>query len=1007
MRTIPLGLDRWFSRDTLALVRKDPCPVVVTDLLYFRDGSSARMHEPGGRSYTSFLRIEEGEPAAYQCTCPHRQSAADLCRHIALLYEESVELDADGAFVRLKSERFETSLWFLVAKGMQTGLAGVRLEHDFEREGSIRIARASVDGEPRFELHLESPDERTLTLAFAAWPAESRPAEVAIEASRDGRETRLMKETRTSQELALEKRGVAPTARQLWESSFWFRVSRALFDLLGDATDGARLERHEGGFALRHVSPAASLRFRLTHDAMAALLQHPAAAAILPRSGFRREEGAAVPSLKITLTPAGELRLTPAIVAGGQVFERHALDRSAFGRWFHFADANLFATLTDAPRLFPERPAQSQAVLSFGGAWVPSSSGIPLERETTIPHDEVFAFLRRHGEAIASHPSALVDAALREARPAEVDDLLRVEVIAAGEEEFELAVAWSVEGSPITLADVVSAKRKKQFVVMSGAKWVPTASPAFAWIDDLPKDRFAGRQAKSVRVRRVEWLRIRSSVSTLHITGDPEGAQALENLASLRSPSAAPDPASFGIDLYAYQQTGYQWLWFLDQQSFGGLLCDDMGLGKTHQAMALMRGIVAGDARARILVCCPTSVIDHWRTKLAEYLPGIDAETFAGGTPGEARVVVASYGIARNHAAALSHIRWDLFVLDEIQMIKNRTTATHRALAGIPRRVALGLTGTPVENHVGELRTLLDFVQPGYLPGDASFERQFAIPIERDLPGARDRLARLVDPFVLRRTKAQVLPQLPEKIVDVRHCELTDEQKVLYREILLGRGKSVANDLESGRSVSYLHVFAVLNYLKQVCNHPALFHDDRDPESHASGKWELFRELLAESLDSGLKVVVFSQYVGMLRLIEKHLATIGIGFATIKGDTKDRGAMTRQFRDDPDCRVFTASLRAGGVGIDLTPASVVIHYDRWWNQAREDQATDRVHRLGQNRGVQVIKLITKGTLEEKIDAMIARKGELASDLVREDDPTLAKQFTRDQLKELLRDDLGE
>ncbi|MCM2316889.1 MAG: DEAD/DEAH box helicase [Thermoanaerobaculia bacterium] len=1005
MRTTPLGLERWFTRDTLSLVRKDPCPVVVTDLLYFRDGSSARMHEPGGRSYTSFLRIEKGEPAAYQCTCPHRQSATDLCRHLALLYEQSVEVDDAGAFLRLKSERFETSLWFVVAKGMQTGLGAARLEHDIETEGRARIARSGVDGETRFELHLNDPDERTLTLAFAAWPPEHRPPEVAIEASRDGRETRLMKETRTTQEEALERRGVSPTARQLWESSFWFRVSRSLFDLLGDSTDGASLERSDDAFVLRHETPAASLSFRLTDDAMAALLQHPAAAGILPRSGFRREEGAAVPSLKITLTPTGELRLVPAVLVEGQVFDRHALDRVSYGRWIHFADAKLFATLSDAPRLFPEKPAKSQAVLSFGGAWVPSTSGIPLERETTIPQDEVFAFLRRHRETLASHPSELVDPALRDARPAEVDDLLRVKVLSASDEEFELAVTWSVEGSPIPLADVVDAKRKKQYVVMSGAKWVAAASPAFAWIDDLPKDRFTGKRAKSVRVHRVEWLRIRSSVSRLDISGDPEGAKKLEDLASLRTSSAAPDPASFGIDLYAYQQTGYQWLWFLDQQSFGGLLCDDMGLGKTHQAMALMRAIVAGDALARILVVCPTSVIDHWRTKLADYMPGIDVDTFAGGTPGQARVVVASYGIARNHAPALSRVRWDLLILDEIQTIKNRTTATHQALAGVPRRIALGLTGTPVENHVGELRTLLEFVQPGYLPGEASFERTFAIPIERDLPGARDRLARLIDPFVLRRTKAQVLPQLPEKIVDVRHCELTDEQRVLYREVLAGRGKSVADDLASGRRFSYIHVFAVLNYLKQVCNHPALFHEDRDPERYSSGKWELFRELLGETLDSGLKVVVFSQYVGMLRLIEKHLEANGIGFATIKGDTKDRGAMTRQFRDDSDCRVFTASLRAGGVGIDLTPASVVIHYDRWWNQAREDQATDRVHRLGQNRGVQVIKLITKGTLEEKIDAMIARKGELASDLVREDDPTLAKQFTRDQLKELLRDDL--
>jgi hypothetical protein len=168
MRTLPNNLDRWFSRDTLALVRKVPCPVVVTDLLYFRDGSSARMHEPGGRSYTSFLRIESGDPAAYQCTCPHRQSAGDLCRHLALLYAQSVECDGNGDFVRLRSERFESSLWFVVAKGMQTGLAGARLDHLFDNEESARIAQSAFRGDVRFELRLESPEERELTLAFSA-----------------------------------------------------------------------------------------------------------------------------------------------------------------------------------------------------------------------------------------------------------------------------------------------------------------------------------------------------------------------------------------------------------------------------------------------------------------------------------------------------------------------------------------------------------------------------------------------------------------------------------------------------------------------------------------------------------------------------------------------------------------------------------------------------------------------------------------------------------------------
>ena len=222
----------------------------------------------------------------------------------------------------------------------------------------------------------------------------------------------------------------------------------------------------------------------------------------------------------------------------------------------------------------------------------------------------------------------------------------------------------------------------------------------------------------------------------------------------------------------------------------------------------------------------------------------------------------------------------------------------------------------------------------------------------------------------------------------------------------LGRssaGGRLRAQLRAGATVSYVHVFAALNYLKQICNHPASAGGGFDDAGVTSGKWESFVELLDECMTSGLKVVVFSQYLKMLELIEHELQRRELGFASVKGTTRERGAEITRFRDDPDCRVFTASLRAGGLGIDLTSASVVIHYDRWWNQAREDQATDRVHRLGQSKGVQVIKLITRGTVEEKIDALIARKAQLADDVIRADDPSLVKQFTVEELQELLAD----
>ncbi|MEO1368416.1 MAG: helicase-related protein, partial [Acidobacteriota bacterium] len=250
--------------------------------------------------------------------------------------------------------------------------------------------------------------------------------------------------------------------------------------------------------------------------------------------------------------------------------------------------------------------------------------------------------------------------------------------------------------------------------------------------------------------------------------------------------------------------------------------------------------------------------------------------------------------------------------------------------------------------------------------------------------------------------------ELPEKIEDVRRCTLSDEQVALYREVLETRARPLVATLrtESGRPLPYLHIFAVLDLLKQICDHPALVSGEAaDVDRLTSGKWDLYREILRECLDGGEKVVVFSQYLGMLEIMAGHLRTLGVDFARLQGSTpaEERGRLIDRFNKDPDCRVFLASLKAGGTGIDLVGGSVVIHYDRWWNAAREDQATDRVHRLGQKRAVQVFKLVTEGTLEERIAGMIEEKRDLLDAVVQEDDPTLRKLFDRSQLLELLQD----
>jgi len=294
---------------------------------------------------------------------------------------------------------------------------------------------------------------------------------------------------------------------------------------------------------------------------------------------------------------------------------------------------------------------------------------------------------------------------------------------------------------------------------------------------------------------------------------------------------------------------------------------------------------------------------------------------------------------------------------------------------------------------------------PGYLGNDGRFSSRYLEPVVKGNADARaEELRRLISPVTLRRRKETVLQDLPPKIEDIRTCTLSEDQVRLYREAVDRQAPTLLSTLKNSREkVPYIHIFALLTLLKQICDHPALLREKNvgDFEGCGSGKWDLFSEILAECLDSGQKVVVYSQFLGMIEIMEKHLQAQGIGFVTLTGKSRNRGEIVSRFNEDPDCKVYLGSLKAGGTGIDLVAASVVIHYDRWWNAAKEDQATDRVHRIGQRRGVQVFKLVTEGTLEEKIAAIIEKKRRLMESVVKENDPAFLRTFTREELIQLL------
>jgi len=525
------------------------------------------------------------------------------------------------------------------------------------------------------------------------------------------------------------------------------------------------------------------------------------------------------------------------------------------------------------------------------------------------------------------------------------------------------------------------------------------------------RDHQISADGRQIRVSAIDLLGFTSSArGAVQVGGTDRRAEIVKWLLALTPSKPLGRLKGMVSPLRSYQRSGVEWLKFLCEHRLGGLLCDDMGLGKTHQAMALMLWLKEQRrAKRSFLVVCPTTVMSHWLNKIRDHAPRLKAVIYHGGQRDMKRalrkgnLLITSYGVLRNDIAELKRSAFLLAVFDEIQNLKNRETQSYQAACALEAEIKVGLMGTPIENSLAELKWLFDLVLPGYLGTDEEFTTRYGIAAHESGNASLGNLRRLISPFVLRRLKSAVLDELPEKIEDVRTCKLSEAQVKLYREALSTKGASLVDQIKARKGpLPYIHIFALLNLLKRICAHPALaLGRTEEYQAFESGKWELFQELLFESLDSGQKVVVFTQYLGMVAIMEQLLRSLDIGHVSLTGASESRGEILRRFNEDRDCRVYVGSLKAGGTGIDLVAGSVVIHYDRWWNAAREDQATDRVYRIGQNKAVQVFKLITEGTLEEKIAAIIERKRRLMNTVVQADDPHLKKIFTPEELLNLL------
>lgn len=589
---------------------------------------------------------------------------------------------------------------------------------------------------------------------------------------------------------------------------------------------------------------------------------------------------------------------------------------------------------------------------------------------------------------------------------AEVDADKVFQTITAGKNEWfaisgELALD---ETKVLTMRELLElwSGKKQRFIQLSDKTYIALSQKLQKALDDISAVEQGDSPAGGLRVHKLSLPLLQEHFHERSFDG-----KTVAWLAGYQKTltQTMPAPAGFTAQLRDYQHDGVQWLMRLAAAKLGALLADDMGLGKTVQAIALLQQQRKNGAA---LIVAPASVCFNWSDEIARFAPmlktvvvGIQSGSREDiiGQAGENDIVITSYGLLQRNSELFCSKEWNVLILDEAQAVKNSATQRTKAIKQLNRNITVITTGTPIENHLGELWNLFDIILPGFLGSAAHFRTQFQLPIERDENRTvRNRLRRLISPFILRRTKDEVLTELPPKTEIELKISLSDEESAFYEAL---RQKAVEN-IESSignENDSRFTILAELMKLRQACCHPSLA---GGVFLKHSSKMEVLGEKISELIENGHRALVFSQFVGHLTLVQKYLDEQGIPFFYLDGSTpqKKRAEMVRAFQDG-ERSLFLISLKAGGSGLNLTGADFVFHLDPWWNPAVEDQASDRVHRIGQERPVTVYRLISSNTIEDKIIGLHKQKRELAESLLSGGDTAL--RLSADELLAIIKD----
>ena len=501
------------------------------------------------------------------------------------------------------------------------------------------------------------------------------------------------------------------------------------------------------------------------------------------------------------------------------------------------------------------------------------------------------------------------------------------------------------------------------------------------------------------------------NLNNVEINKDESYKTMIDGLQTNQKNVEIPIPKNLNADLRTYQKIGYQWLKTLDKYEFGGILADDMGLGKTIQVLAVILDYVNKEGKMPSLVVCPSSLTLNWLGEANKFAPSLKVCVISGNAIERAKkiakipqydLVITSYDSLKRDIDVYEEKAFNFryMIADEAQYVKNNNTQNAKAIKKILTKTRFALTGTPIENSLSELWSIFDFIMPGYLFKYRKFKETFETPIVKEESEAcLERLKKMIEPFVLRRIKKEVLTELPDKTISVLYNEMQEEQQKVYLAYLAKARKEINDEIKAnGFESSQIKILALLMRLRQICCHPKLFLQNYEGES---SKLTQCIELIKNTVESGHKILLFSGYTSMFEMIEKELKNNKISYLKLTGQTKvsDRIDLVDKFNEDESIKVFLISLKAGGTGLNLTGADVVIHYDPWWNLSAENQATDRTYRIGQKNNVQVYKLITKNSIEEKIYELQQKKAKLADNMLSTQN-TFINQLSKEDIMKL-------